>query len=131
MIWPKHVTAFLCASIAADGSIGNSRVSIIKTSELERAEEVRDVLRDEGLRMTISKAGFGSFNRRQAYHVRLLYHGGQWATLYWSIKYWGMEKWLGLYKLKRLEKMIDLGVSTLDLGHTCDKVGPHEEKAAG
>ena len=109
MIWPEVLTAFLCGSIAADGHVGDY-VEVIKTSELERAEEVRDVLRNAGLKVRLTKAGRRALGARQAYRVRLLYRGDQWAILYWSIKKWSMEKWLGRYKLERLEKLIGLGI---------------------
>uniref|UniRef100_A0A6M3JDG8 Homing endonuclease LAGLIDADG domain-containing protein n=1 Tax=viral metagenome TaxID=1070528 RepID=A0A6M3JDG8_9ZZZZ len=119
MVLPEALTAFLCGSIAADGHVGEY-IEVIKTSELERAEEVRDVLRDAGLKVRLTKAGRSALGERQAYRVRLMYSGGQWAVLYWSIKKWGMEKWLGHYKMERLEKLIGLGFQqplTGQVGH--------------
>ncbi len=109
MIGPTEGTAFRCGCIAADGNIGD-RVVVIYTIELPRALEVRDVLRNAGLKATIGKSGFSGFSGKREYKVNLWARGGQWAVLYWSIKKWGMEKWLGHRKLEKLKALIGLGV---------------------
>ena len=110
LVWSKEVTAFLCGCIAADGWITVEQVFVIGTSDEKRAEEVRDVLRDAGLKVTISGQGTTGFGEKKLLGVYLRKTNGQYGTFYWSIKKYGMEKWLGRYKLEKLEKKLGLDI---------------------
>lgn len=124
-VYPKFVTAWLCATISTDGSVNRDEVFPLVTSEKEWAEQSFTFLKDYGLACSLQGPHYHitQFGLNHMYRIYLCRRPQKWqkigsnqyVKLINSIRYWGLEntimtrKWLLLQGLEEYLKNVQMG----------------------